>query len=117
MQFILGSHFSFGKHSMIDPTYNFSSIYDVSSVMHYSSWAFSLNGKPTITDLDGNPLKTQASRIKNRVLLIASSPLLFLVLFGHPLSLSFAPPQVYCLSQGIIFLFSLHLANYYPYMP
>jgi len=35
------------------------SSYDTGSVMHYSSYAFSSNGRPTITDLRGNAIKTQ----------------------------------------------------------
>ena len=35
--------------------------YDFSSVMHYNSYAFSTNSRPTITDLRGNVLKTQVT--------------------------------------------------------
>jgi len=35
------------------------SAYDVGSVMHYNGYAFSSNGRPTITDLQGNPIKAQ----------------------------------------------------------
>ena len=35
------------------------SAYDIGSVMHYNSYAFSSNGRPTITDLSGRPIRTQ----------------------------------------------------------
>lgn len=39
------------------------SAYDVGSVMHYNGYAFSSNGRPTITDLQGNPIKAQVKKV------------------------------------------------------
>lgn len=56
------------KQLLVDMGYNFNkqiikSIgeYDVKSIMHGTSFEYSSNGKPTITDLYGNVLKTQVT--------------------------------------------------------
>ena len=55
-----GLKFNFNKFSATQ-VQSWNSAYDVGSLMHYNSYAFSSNGKPTITDLEGNVLETQVS--------------------------------------------------------
>ena len=52
------SQFNKKKKSQID---YMGSPYDYKSVMHYNSYAFSSNGKPTIVDLNGKTIPTQVS--------------------------------------------------------
>jgi hypothetical protein len=35
------------------------STYDYKSIMHYGSYGFSINGQPTMVDLNGNPIDVQ----------------------------------------------------------
>ena len=39
------------------------SAYDYKSVMHYSSYGFSINGQPTLVDLNDNPINVQVSSL------------------------------------------------------
>ncbi|XP_078688834.1 uncharacterized protein LOC144920501 [Branchiostoma floridae x Branchiostoma belcheri] len=41
------------------------SAYDIGSVMHYGSYAFSSNRRPTITDRSGRPIRTQRAGFSN----------------------------------------------------
>lgn len=54
--------FNFNKFSATQ-VQSWNSAYDVGSLMHYNSYAFSSNGKPTITDLEGNVLETQREEL------------------------------------------------------
>jgi len=63
----------------IDPGHDSSSPYDINSIMHYASYAFSKNGLPTITDImNGNLLSnafTSLSRLDiSRVRQLYSCP-------------------------------------------
>ena len=57
-----GMRYNFNKKStsQID---SMGSPYDYRSIMHYGSMFFSNNGRPTITDLNGNRLNTQVSTL------------------------------------------------------
>ena len=53
----------FMKYSSSEVTH-FNSTYDYDSLMHYSAFAFSANGDPTIEPLDSSKLKTIGQREK-----------------------------------------------------
>jgi len=55
---IQGMGYNFNKFSTSSVN-SMGSAYDIGSVMHYNSYAFSSNGRPTITDLSGRPIRTQ----------------------------------------------------------
>ena len=62
-------HYNFYKMStsIID---SMGSPYDIRSIMHYNSMAGSINGKPVITDLNGNKLNTQVNTSKIKILMV-----------------------------------------------